>query len=143
VTARKPRAEPPAGDPIAEALRRQALIVEHLYDGIVVTDHDGVILDWNPAAERLFGYSRGEVIGRSAELLNRPGEGPALSRAIRAGLKTRGLWTGELAVVAKDGTERQVEAVVIDLKDEGGRPVIVLGGQRHTIPERERTPELT
>jgi hypothetical protein len=29
------------------------------------------------------------------------------------------------------------------LKDEGGRPVLVLSGQRHTIPERERTPELT
>ena len=29
------------------------------------------------------------------------------------------------------------------LGDEGGRPVLVLGGQRHTIPERERTPEPT
>ncbi len=123
MTARKPGASPPVGDPIAETLRRQALIVEHLYDGIIVTDSEGVILDWNPAAERLFGYSRGEVIGRSAELLNRPGEGPALSRAIRAGLKTRGLWTGEVAVMAKDGTERQVEAVVINLKDERGRPI--------------------
>ena len=123
MTARKPRATPPDGDSIAKALRRQALIVEHLYDGIIVTDSDGVILDWNPAAERLFGYSRGEVLGQSAELLNRPGEGPALSRAIRAGLKTRGLWTGELAVVAKDGTERHVEAVVIDLKDERDRPI--------------------
>jgi PAS domain S-box-containing protein len=90
MTARKPRVAPPEGDSIAEALRRQALIVEHLYDGVIVTDSDGVILDWNPAAERLFGYSRGEVIGRTAELLNRPGEGPALSRAIRAGLKVRG-----------------------------------------------------
>ena len=87
MTARKPRATVPESDSIAEAVRRQALIVEHLYDGIIVTDSDGVILDWNPAAERLFGYGRAEVIGRSAELLNRPGEGPALSRAIRAGLK--------------------------------------------------------
>jgi hypothetical protein len=29
------------------------------------------------------------------------------------------------------------------LGDEGGRPVLVLGGRRHTISERERTPELT
>jgi len=136
VTARKPRAAPPEGDPIAEALRRQALIVEHLYDGIIVTDPDGVILDWNPAAERLFGYSRGEVIGRSAELLNRPGEGPAVSRAIRAGIKTQGRWTSELAVVAKDGTERQVEAVVIDLKDERGRPIGLVAVNRDITAQR-------
>jgi uncharacterized protein len=31
----------------------------------------------------------------------------------------------------------------VHLKDDSGRPVLVLNGQRHTIPERERTPELT
>jgi hypothetical protein len=35
MTARKPRVAPPEGDSIAEALRRQALIVEHLYDGVM------------------------------------------------------------------------------------------------------------
>jgi two-component system cell cycle sensor histidine kinase/response regulator CckA len=108
---------------VADALRRQALIFEHLYDGIVVTDLRGVILDWNPAAARLFGYTQSEVLGRNVEILNRPGEGPTLARAIQAGLRARGRWAGELRVVGKDGTEREVEAVVIALRDEAGRDI--------------------
>jgi PAS domain S-box-containing protein len=116
-------ARPPAPDPVAEALRRQALIVEHLYDGIIVTDPAGVILEWNPAAERMFGYARAEVIGRSAEILNRPGEAPAITRAIQDGMRTQGQWSGELRLAAKDGSEREVEAIVIALRDGRGRTI--------------------
>ena len=56
MTPRKRTVARPAPDPVAEALRRQGLIVEHLYDGIIVTDPAGVILEWNPAAQRMFGY---------------------------------------------------------------------------------------
>jgi two-component system cell cycle sensor histidine kinase/response regulator CckA len=120
--ARRARASA-ADDTVADALRRQALIFEHLYDGIIVTDPDGVIIDWNPAAERLFGYAKAEVLGRNVEILNRPGEGPALTRAIQAGLRTSGRWGGELRVVGKDGTERDVEAVVVALKDHAGADI--------------------
>ncbi len=112
-----------AADAVAQELHRQALIVEHLYDGIIVTDSDGVITDWNPAAERMFGYSRDEVLGRSAEILNRPGEGGAITRAIRAGLKSQGRWSGELVVMAKDGSSRDVEAVVVAMTDGNGRTI--------------------
>ncbi|HTH63700.1 MAG TPA: PAS domain S-box protein [Gemmatimonadales bacterium] len=110
-------------DPVIAALRRQAMIVEHLYDGIIVTDPDGVILDWNSAAERMFGYTKAEVVGQKAEMLNRPGEGPAISGAIQAAMAADGYWTGELTAVAKDGSERAVEASVIALKDTRGRTI--------------------
>ena len=123
MTPRKRAVARPAADPVAEALRRSALIVEHLYDGIIVTDPAGTILEWNPAAERMFGYSRAEALGQNAEILNRPGEGPALTQAIRAGMRSRGQWSGELKVRAKDGTEREVEAIVIALRDARGRTI--------------------
>jgi PAS domain S-box-containing protein len=123
MTSRKRAVARPAADPIAEALRRQALIVEHLYDGIIVTDPAGTILEWNPAAERMFGYSRAEALGQSVEILNRPGEGPAITQAIRAGMRSRGQWSGELKVLAKDGTEREVEAIVIALRDARGKKI--------------------
>ena len=123
MTPRKRAVARPAADPVAEALRRSALIVEHLYDGIIVTDPAGTILEWNPAAERMFGYTRAEALGQNAEILNRAGEGPALTQAIRAGMRSRGQWSGELKVRAKDGTEREVEAIVIALRDARGRTI--------------------
>ena len=123
MTPRKRTVARQAPDPVAEALRRQALIVEHLYDGIIVTDPAGVILEWNPAAQRMFGYSRAEALGQNVEMLNRPGEGPALTKAIKAGMRSRGQWSGELKLLAKDGTEREVEAITIALRDGHGRTI--------------------
>jgi PAS domain S-box-containing protein len=123
VTPRKRAVARPAADPVAEALRRSALIVEHLYDGIIVTDPAGTILEWNPAAERMFGYTRAEALGQNAEILNRAGEGPALTQAIKAGMRSRGQWSGEIKVRAKNGTEREVEAIVIALRDGRGRTI--------------------
>ena len=100
MTPRKRTVARPAPDPVAEALRRQALIVEHLYDGIIVTDPAGVILEWNPAAQRMFGYSRAEALGQNVEMLNRPGEGPALTKAIKSGMRSQGQWSGELKLLA-------------------------------------------
>ncbi len=41
----------------------QIASVEGALDGIVTADADGRVLDWNPAAERIFGYSREEAVG--------------------------------------------------------------------------------
>jgi PAS domain S-box-containing protein len=46
-----------------------AAIVEHSTDAIYSFDVGGIVLTWNPAAERLFGYSSKEMIGQPVELL--------------------------------------------------------------------------
>lgn len=52
-----------------EALRRQALVFDTIYDGVIVIDLQGRITDWNPAAERIFGYEKAEVLGQNSSLL--------------------------------------------------------------------------
>jgi PAS domain S-box-containing protein len=53
--------------------RRLALIAKQSSDAIIIHDLDGSISFWNPAAERIFGYPAGEIVGHSATLLTPPG----------------------------------------------------------------------
>ena len=44
-------------------MKRQAQTFDHIFDGVIVTDLDGRIVDWNPGATRMFGYSKEEAVG--------------------------------------------------------------------------------
>jgi PAS domain S-box-containing protein len=44
-------------------------LIEVIGDAIVVADPDGVVRVWNPAAERLFGFTQAEALGNSLDLI--------------------------------------------------------------------------
>ncbi|WP_407530947.1 PAS domain-containing protein [Methylobacterium oryzisoli] len=44
-------------------------LVDATGDAVIVSDPEGAIVVWNPAAERIFGYSRDEALGRSLDLI--------------------------------------------------------------------------
>lgn len=54
-----------------EKLQLMQQVVHTLGDGVVCLDGDGVIREFNPAAEAMFGYSRDEVLGKSSGILMR------------------------------------------------------------------------
>ena len=56
------------GDSQASAERLRS-IIDSAVDAIIVIDHRGHIESFNPAAERLFGYPTGEVVGRNVSML--------------------------------------------------------------------------
>ena len=60
-----------------QAARRLAAIVESSDDAIIGTDLRGVITSWNAGAERMFGYSAGEVLGSLMSRLAPPEDGEA------------------------------------------------------------------
>jgi len=70
---------------------RKAAILETALDGILTIDHEGKLVEINPAAETIFGHARGDVLGREMAELIVP---PALREAHRRGL-AHYLATGE------------------------------------------------
>ncbi len=101
-----------------EELRGQALIFENIQDSIVVTDLEGNITNWNPAAGRMFGYYKDEVFHKTLGML--------ATRFIKGQLRD-GRWTGEMNFTHKDGTEGICETSVIPLRDERGTIRAVFG----------------
>ncbi|MCA1994047.1 MAG: PAS domain S-box protein, partial [Coleofasciculus sp. S288] len=110
-----------------ETLRKQACIFENLYDAVVLTDLDGRIIDWNPAAERIFGYSKAEVLGKTPAILHRTEESSLLTGEVFQEMLKAGRWVGEINFVRKDGTEGVCETVVVPLYNEQGEAIATIG----------------
>jgi two-component system CheB/CheR fusion protein len=100
-----------------------AAIVESSDDAIVSKTLEGTITSWNPAAERLFGYSPEEVIGRPISILaapDRENEMPVNLERIRRGEKVDRY---ETVRRRKDGSLVDVSLTVSPIRDETGRIV--------------------
>ncbi len=105
----------------------KSAILESALDCIIVIDASGCILEFNPAAERTFGYTRKELLGKDLAEAIIP---PSLRAAHRSGM-VRYLATGEGPVLGKrieitgmraDGSEIPVELAIMS-NHQKGRPV--------------------
>ncbi len=123
-----------------EVMRRQALIFESIYDAVIVTDLEGRIIDWNPGAERQYGYSKEEVLGQTPALLNVLQNGQGLTPIILEGVERAGRWSGEIGFIRKDGTVGISETVVVPMSNERGQRIGMVG-VNHDITERKRAEE--
>jgi PAS domain S-box-containing protein len=121
-----------------ETLRRQARTLEQLYDAVIVVNLDERIVDWNPAAERIFGYSKDEMLGKTtAGLYESIEEARRLTAEMKQRMERDGRWVGECDNYRKDGTLVRIEAVVFPLHNEHGERVSTIGVSRD-ITDRKR-----
>lgn len=104
-----------------EARTRLASIVESSMDAIVSKDINGIITSWNDAAQRLFGYTPAEAIGRPVTILIPPDhldEEVSIITRIRAGEVVPSY---ETVRQRKDGTRIPVSLTVSPIRDGIGR----------------------
>ena len=122
---------------------RKAAILDSALDCIVTIDHEGCITEFNPAAERTFGYRRDEVVGKQLADVIIP---PALRERHRQGL-ARYLATGEnrvlgrrieMTAVRADGSEFPTELAITRIPLDG--PPSFTGYLRD-ITERKQSEE--
>jgi PAS domain S-box-containing protein len=98
-----------------------AAIVESSDDAILSKDLDGVILSWNEGAERLFGYTAAEAIGRPVTLIipeERQDEEPAILDKIRRGEPIRHF---ETVRQRKNGSLIDISLTISPIRDAKGR----------------------
>ncbi|QEL26701.1 PAS domain S-box protein [Bosea sp. F3-2] len=122
-----------------------AAIVSTALDGIVVIGDEGTVVDYNPAAEAIFGYPKAEVIGRSISDLIIP---PEFRAAHAEGMK-RYLTTGESRILGRrlqlealraDSRRIPIELAITDVT-RNGKPLFA-AHMRDLTSEREASAEI-
>ena len=117
------RASESPGGQDDETRLQLAATVDSIDDAVIGRTLDGVITSWNPGAERIYGYSAEEAIGRPVSLLAPRGYRKDLEgilERIRRGESVRG---HETKRVTKDGREVDVSLTVSPIIDVAGRIV--------------------
>lgn len=105
-------------------LQEQASLLDKAQDAIIVRSVDGKISFWNKGAERLYGWTAQEAIGRwIRELLQ---EDPSVFLAAESILAKENEWRGEITGRRKDGSRVIVEARWTLMKDGSGQPSSIL-----------------
>jgi PAS domain S-box-containing protein len=123
-----------------EARFRHAAIVESSDDAIISKELDGVIVSWNGGAQRIYGYTEGEAVGKPITILvpsDRVDEEHTIVERVRAGERIEHY---ETLRVTKEGRGINVSLSVAPIKDSSGR-ILGLCSISRDISERKRSEE--
>jgi PAS domain S-box-containing protein len=123
----------------AAQLGEQASLLDRAQDAIMVRNLDRTLRFWNKGAERLYGWTAEEVMGRTMEEFMYPNS-QALAAAMAQAVSNGGDWNGELEQRTRDGVTVHVETRATVVRDAQGRINGVLGINTD-IRERKRARE--
>jgi two-component system, chemotaxis family, CheB/CheR fusion protein len=117
-----------------------AAIVESSQDGIIGKTLEGVITSWNAGAERMYGYSVQEAVGRPIDLIVAPEcrkQMREVFEQLRQGIKVEPF---ETVRVCKDGRRLDISLTFSPIRDAAGR-VVGASGIDRDISDRKRAEE--
>jgi PAS domain S-box-containing protein len=129
-----------APDDASELQARLAAIVNSSFDAILSKDLDGTLTSWNQAAERLYGYSAEEAVGRHIGLIVPPERRAELDGILARIGRGERVEPFETVRVRKDGRRIDVFLTVSPIKDAAGR-VVGASAIARDITDSKRTRE--
>ena len=115
-------------------LRNQAEVMDQASEALIVREMDGVIRSWNRGAERLYGWSAADAVGRSVHtLLHTPA---SALQEFETALEQTGHWEGELLHTTRDGRRVTVESRKTATRTDNGH-VLVLESNRDITARKQ------
>jgi PAS domain S-box-containing protein len=130
----------PKDDGDARRLALLAALVDSSDDAIVGKDLNGIITSWNAAAERLYGYTSAEVLGKSIALLMRPDRADELEATLAKIRRDKRVDHYDTVRIRKDKSPVHVSLTVSPILDGSGK-VIGASSIARDITERKRAEE--
>lgn len=102
-----------------------AQLLDAIADALVVCDRDGAIVLWNPAAERMFGFTQAEALGRSLDLIiperQRQRHWDGYAETMRTGTTRYGSTLLRVPALHKDGHALSIAFTVALVFDADGK----------------------
>jgi PAS domain S-box-containing protein len=124
-----------------EALFRHAAVIESSSDAIASGTLDGIIVSWNKGAQKIYGYTEAEAVGKPINMLvppEIPDEENKILEILRAGGRIQHF---ETVRVTKTGKRINVSLTISPIMDSSGR-IVGCSGIARDISERKRAEEI-
>ncbi len=118
-----------------EDLQRHAALLDISYEAIFSWNFEEGILSWNQGAEKLYGYSKEEAIGKTSHELLKTKHPNGFNDFMKK-LDKEGMWTGELIHTTKGGKELIMESRQQLIQDSHGKNTVI--ETNRDITERKR-----
>ena len=125
----------------AEELERLSVAIDQVAESVVITDAEAMIQYVNPAYERNTGYSRDEVIGLSASILESGKHADAFYQHVWDTLRSGNSWSGRFINKKKDGSLYDEEAMISPVRDASGETINYVSVGRDITEELKRERE--
>jgi PAS domain S-box-containing protein len=120
-----------------ESIRFQAHLLNTVEQAVIATDLGGKVIYWNQFAQKLYGWTAQEAIGRQIMELTTPEEMTEQALEIMSYLRQGESWTGEFNVRRRDGTTFPVQIINSPINDDKGKLSGIIGVSID-ISERKR-----
>ena len=109
-----------------EKIREQAALLDKASDAIILCDMEPRVQFWSQGAERIYGWTASEAMGKTLLDLFFKGNLPGEMEAVKKTLDERGEWSGELQEYTKDNRVVTVQARGTLIRDAEGKPKSLL-----------------